>query len=203
MATVSWRIGAFAERYPSDARDLGRSHAMEAASNRLLYATAGVMRAGAVSDALYGITVPMSSQASDRPPGCCGPTQCQRGQVDSCCDRSTCAGCGPAESDFDAIYEEVAAQLDEAHAFAAAIRDILTDPDVEDTGASISEATALHSDGALAALYGPSAPAKKMPDGSTATARCPICGCAVCPSCGCSCECCSSAHSRTSDQSEV
>lgn len=197
MPSPSWRVGAFAERYPQEARDIGRACAMEAAANRMLYAGAGVVRQGAIMDAMYGCQ-PCTPGAA--PAGCCGSVMCTGGVTDSCCQRGTCAHCGPGEYDFDAIYTEQAHDLHEHHAYAAAVRDVLTDPDVEDVGSALDEVSKLH--GKLAPFYAPAVPAKKLPDGSDAPARCPICGCTICSACGCSCECCSSAHEKPSPMEE-
>jgi hypothetical protein len=194
MSAPAWRVGAFAERYPNVARDIGRTHKVEAVAARLLYETAGVASSSAVSDAGYGGPY-MSAGPGESPRGCCG-APCATANTDSACSRGTCEHCGPAESDFAAIYPEAAQEMDACHAFGAAVRDILADPDVEDVAGAIEQAMSLHAKGALAKLYAPHAPAKKMPDGSNAPARCPICGATVCPSCGCSCCCVASAHEK-------
>lgn len=196
MASLSWRVGAFAERFPVEARELGRYHKLEAVANGMLFESAGAVRAGAIGDAAHGcLSTPYPCDG--QPPGCCGALRCSS-FGDSCCDRSTCTRCGPHEEEFAAIHPEAAAQLDAAHAHAAAVRDILTDPDVEDIVAALEEASRLTKAGKLAKAYAPQTPAKKLPSGADAPARCPVCGAAVCPTCGCSCACVSSAHTKPS-----
>jgi hypothetical protein len=194
MPAPFWRPGAFAERYPSQARDVGRAHKLEAVANRLLFATAGVVDPHRIHNASYG-DVCSPCAPGEAPRGCCG-SPCLTQGADSCCARGSCAHCGPGEDDFAAIYPKAVRELDACHAYAAALRDILTDPDVEDVAGAVAQATQLHEKGKLAALYAPQAPAKKLPSGETAPARCPVCGATVCPTCGCSCECCSSAHEK-------
>lgn len=196
MPTISWRAGAFAERYPGEARDFGRTCKLERDAARLLYENAGVVGPSAIYSAAYG---PPCSPC-DTPRGCCG-APCARGG-DSCCDRATCSNCGPREDEFAALYPEIAARLDNGHAFSAAVRDILTDPDLEDVGGALAQAATLAAKGQLAALYAPVVPAKKLPSGEAAPARCPCCGATVCPTCGCSCSCCPSAHEKPAHETE-
>jgi hypothetical protein len=202
MAKPTWRVGAFAERYPQEARDFGRLCKLEAVAGRMLYESAGVVRSGAIGDASYGAPPSHCGPCGpgDAPAGCCG-SPCARGG-DSCCDRGSCTSCGPREDDFAAMYPEASAALDEGHALSAAIRDVLTDPDLEDVGGAISTATTMASKGELATLYAPAVPAKKLPTGEDAPARCPVCGATVCPTCGCSCSCCPSAHETPAPAAE-
>jgi hypothetical protein len=198
MATPSWRVGAFADRFPQEARGIGVSHAVEAAANDMLYAAAGVVRPGAIGDAAYGC--PSMATPCDGPsPGCCSASACGRTSVDTCCDRGTCSGNIERGSDFEDLYPELDRRLDAQHALAAAIRDINADPDVADVASAIEEAMVLSED-ELLALYAPQVPAKPLPDGSPAPARCPICGAAVCPTCGCTCECCDAAFELDSEE---
>lgn len=189
MPTPTWRVGAYAERYPGPARDVGRAHKAELVAARMLYEGAGVMNPSAMTDACYGGVQACAPGEMAR--GCCG-SPCSGG--DSCCDRGTCCNCGPGEDDFSAVYPDAQAALEEGHALSAAIRDILTDPDLEDVGSAIDQAVSMAGKGQLAALYGPQVPAKKMPSGDPAPARCPICGATVCPTCECCCACVPSQH---------
>jgi hypothetical protein len=184
MATTpSWRVGAFAQRYPRAAMDIGRAHAMHARACGMLYDTAGTaLESSFRNEPLTG--------------ACCGGADCCDGAQtvpSSCCAAGVCCGCGPGDDDVEAVYPAITVAVDEAHALEAAQRDILTDPDVEDVPAAMSQAVELASQGKLSAFYVPVSPAKKMPDGSDAPACCPICGCNPCPACGCCCECCDSA----------
>lgn len=189
MAGPSWRVGAFAERFPQEARDFGRLYALEACASDMLYGSAGMARPGSISDASCGVTC--GPYPVDMPPGCCAVTACGRSAIDTCCDRGTCCGCGQG-SDFDELYPEFDKASDAAHARAAAARDILADQDVADVAAAMAELTGM-SDDELVQLYAPQVPAKPLPSGDPAPARCPICGAAVCPVCQCTCECCDSA----------
>lgn len=184
MAKPTWRIGAFAERSPSPARDIGRTHKLELVANRLLYATAGVAEPRALLDSCYGGSI-AGPDGTVR--GCCGAAPCP-GAVDSACARGTCV-CGLEADGFEDIYPDAVRALANSHAFGAALRDILTDPDVDDVAEAISTALSLYEGGKLAALYAPAVPAKKMPDGSDAPARCPICGAVVCATCQHPCAC--------------
>lgn len=188
MADLLWSVGAFADRHPDEARRIGDAHVMEAAAVGLLFANAGVVRSGAIRDACFPAYTDAPYQSGGRPPPltCCEGS-CQPGN-DSCCARGTC-NCDVGEDAFEAIYPDAAKALDEGHAFQAAVRDILADPDLEDVQGAIAQATKLARTGKLAAYYQPSLPAKKLPDGSEGPARCPICGAISCPECGCCCEC--------------
>lgn len=196
MPSLLWRPGAFADRHPRSALDIGRHHKVEAAANRLLFDTAGVTSDQAIVDAQYGYA-PTPYPCDGPPRGCCGSPPCPSNAqgVDTSCSRGTCT-CGTGEDAFSAVYPEAAAALEESHALAAAYRDILTDPDVEDVGSALDQAQALAAKGQLAALYAPATPAKKLPSGADAPARCPICGCTVCMACGCSCSCVPSSHEK-------
>ena len=182
-----WRVGAFAERFPSEARDFGRAHKDEALANARLYATAGGARPGSllICDGPLQYVNGMTT-------GCCQQAPCSTEGLDTCCARGTCTEGGPDEDAFEQAYPDADAELDGAHAFAAALRDILADPNVDDVAGAMAQAMDLDEQEALAALYVPAVPAKKMPDGSDAPARCPICGALVCPTCGSTCECCDS-----------
>lgn len=194
MATTTvWVIGAFAARYPRAAMNVGRALKEQGAALRLLYATAGVTSDGAISDSAYGYV--STPYPCDGPPrGCCGSPPCPSGPgVDSACSRGTCC-CAEGEDDFAAIYPEVVQDLDAATALGAAMRDILTDPSVQDVGAAVEQARKLHAKGQLVALYAPAVPAKPLPSGEPAPARCPICGATACPACGDACCCVLSAQ---------
>jgi hypothetical protein len=106
-----------------------------------------------------------------------------------CCDGPCCCPKPPDEDAFVGAYPDVAKSMVEARAFGAAVRDILADPDLEDVAGAIDIATALRDAGQLAALYAPAVPTKKLPDGSDAPARCPICGAVACEECGRCCSC--------------
>jgi hypothetical protein len=178
MATLLWRVGAFAQRFPDAAQQIGRAHALHARAARALYDTAG--------------TAPESSFTCCFTGECCGSGDCC-GEQGTCCAAGCCSCCRPDEDDLEVAYPQMDAAIDEAHALEAAQRDILTDPDVEDIPAAMTQAQDLAAKGKLSAYYVPASPAKKMPDGSDAPACCPICGCKPCPACGCCCECCDSA----------
>lgn len=192
MAQPTWQVGAFASRYPRSAQNVGRALKEQAAAMRLLYATAGVTSDSAISDSGYGyIAGPYDPGMPPR--GCCGAPPCPSGQaVDSCCSRGTCS-CQEGADDFAAMYPEVIAELDGRAALAAAVRDILTDPDVEDVGAALESARAMDGKGQLVEAYAPAVPAKPLPSGDPAPARCPICGATQC-ACGCFCACLMSTH---------
>ena len=182
MAAPSWRVGAFSQRYPQAAMEIGRAHAMHARACGMLYDTAGTVPESAF------VYTPMTGE-------CCGGAACEdaaRVERKTCCSMGTCCGCGPGDDDIEAVYPQMTVIVDEGHALEAAQRDILADPDVEDIPGAISEARDLASKGKLAAYYVPASPAKKLPDGSDAPKVCPVCGCAPCPACGCTCECCDS-----------
>ncbi len=186
MAKPTWRVGAFAERYPGPARDIGRAHKLELVANRMLYASAGVVAESAIHNASYGdLCSPCAP--GEAPRGCCSGPPCLAA-MDSCCARGTCL-CGAEADGFEDIYGDAVKGLANGHAFAAALRDILTDPDVDDVSGAVSTAISLAESGKVGALYAPQVPAKKLPDGSDAPARCPVCGCAVCPTCGDPCAC--------------
>jgi hypothetical protein len=187
MAKPTWRVGAFAERYPGPARDVGRAHKLELVANRMLYASAGVVDPNRLANAAYGDPTCAPCAPGEMARGCCNGPPCAPG-MDTCCARGTCL-CGAEADGFEDIYPDAGKQLANAHAFGAALRDLLTDPDEGDVAGAISTATALFESGKLAALYAPQVPAKKMPDGSDAPARCPVCGCTVCPTCGDPCAC--------------
>jgi hypothetical protein len=190
MATISWTPGAFAERHPSEARQVGRLHALQLAAACMLFERAGVVPPGAIGESLYGCgpSWPTPYPYDGPPRGCCGATRCAGD--DTACGRGTCMECsGLDESSFEATYPDQAAKLCEDNAFAAAVRDILADPDVANAGPALKQAQKLAEAGELAALYAPAPPAKKLPDGSEGPARCQICLATVCPSCGCGCCC--------------
>lgn len=184
---MQWRVGAFAEQFPDEARTLGRVYAMECAANSMLYDAAGQVRPGAIQDACCGGMMVASSGSAM---GCCADSPCDD-EADSSCSRGTC-DCDEAKGGdgFEAIYPEADAAIDESRALAAAIRDILADDQVADVPAAMDQARVLYAEGHLSDLYTPSVPAKKLPDGADAPAKCPICGCCACPTCGCSCCCC-------------
>lgn len=194
MATPLWRVGAFADRYPRAAQNVGRALKEQSSALRMLYSTAGVTSDSAITDSAYGGPYPVQP-ADGRPVGCCGSPPCPgMGQgIDSACARGTCC-CAEGEDDFASIYPAAAAELDGAAALGAALRDILTDPDVEDVGAAIQQAMTLHAKGQIAAPYAPAVPAKPLPSGAPAPARCPICGASACPACGDACCCAMSEH---------
>jgi hypothetical protein len=175
---LPWRIGCFAERNPRAAAEIGRANALAARACRALFDTAG--------------TAPESSFLYPVPaPECCGEPGCT--EAGTCCAAGCCATCRPDEDDFEMIHGEADAQMDEGQAFAAACRDILTDPDLEDTAGAMQTAREMTARGTLGAYYAPRSPAKPMPDGSKAPAMCPVCGMKACPACGCTCCCCDSA----------
>jgi hypothetical protein len=185
MADVTWRIGAFASQYPQEAKILGRGYALEDEAAEQLFETAGQVPQGSIQDALCGGTV---YSPSGSPEGCCGSTPCAMDGTDTACARGTCC-CADDDEAFEAIYPEIGVAMAEGRALAAAVRDILTDPDIEDVAAPIAAARELAAAGQLAILYAPAVPAKKLPDGTDAPARCPICGACTCPTCGCTCCC--------------
>jgi hypothetical protein len=189
MATPLWTVGAFAARYPRAAMSVGRALKEQTSARRLLYATAGVTSDSAITDSCYGYGVPQPCDGSP-PVGCCGAPPCPGTSqgIDSACARGTCC-CAEGEDDFAGVYPEAIAELDNGTALAAALRDILTDPDVEDVGAAVEQARGLAAKGQLAALYAPAVPAKPLPSGEAAPARCPVCGCTACPTCGDLCSC--------------
>lgn len=196
MATLLWQPGAFAERHPDEARRIGDAHALEAAAIGLLFDNAGVVGQYDISRATSPQVIypegpyPSSGSPSEGRLACCeGP--CAR-STDSCCNRGSCS-CDVDEDAFEAVYPETMAAVDNAHALQAALRDILADPAVEDVAGAVSQAQQLAKKGSLAAAYAPAPPAKKLPSGEDAPARCPICLAVVCPDCGCCCSCCDSA----------
>lgn len=194
--SLPWRVGAFADRYPRAAQDVGRALKAQAGALRLLYSTAGATSDSAIVDSAYGYPPSYGPcTPSDVPRGCCGTPPCpgHAQGVDSACARGTCC-CAEGDEDFAAIYPEAAAELDNAAAFAAALRDINADPDVSDVGAAVDQARALFTKGKLAAAYAPAVPAKPLPSGAPAPARCPICGASCCPACGDCCCCVTSEH---------
>jgi hypothetical protein len=107
----------------------------------------------------------------------------------TCCTCGTCSQCRPDHDDFETLYPEPEKIIDSGHAFQAAVLDILADPEVQDIGASLSEAVALHAAGLLLALYQPAPPLRTAEDGEPFPARCPVCSCFTCEACGCVCEC--------------
>lgn len=194
MPQPTWQVGAFAARYPRAAQNIGRALKEQAAAMRLLYATAGVTADSAITDSAYGYISGPPYDPGMPPRGCCGSPPCPAGQgIDSCCSRGTCA-CQEGDDDFAAMYPEVVAELDGQTAFGAAVRDILTDPDVEDVGAAVDVSRSMADKDQLAAFYIPTVPAKPLPNGEDAPARCPICGATQCAACGCFCTCLMSTH---------
>ena len=192
MAKLSWTVGAFSRAYPRAAMSVGRALKEQASALRLLYATAGVTSDSAITDSCYGYS-PQPCNPGDAPRGCCGSPPCPGPSqgIDSACSRGTCC-CAEGSEDFAAIYPEAAADLDNASAFAAALRDINADPDVSDVAEAVEQARTLFAKGQLAKLYTPQVPAKPLPSGEPAPARCPICGAACCSGCGDCCSCCMS-----------
>jgi hypothetical protein len=185
MPDLLWRVGSFAQRFPVAAAEIGRAHAMHARATRALFDSVG--------------TAPESTFVHSPSAGyCCaqedGHTmqECAN-EPGTCCTMGMCCNCKPNADDVEVVFPEVDAKCDVSHALEAALRDILTDPDVEDTASAIEQAKELAESGGLAALYSPKAPAKKGPDGEPGPEVCPICGAKRCSACGCCCECCDSA----------
>lgn len=205
MATVfPWKVGAFQRAFPNVARQIGNQHALEGAACEVMFATAGACSEGQIDRETYPVTgdvYPPGYCTSSTVPvrGCCGAAPCAPGE--NACARGTCS-CDEGEDSFAETFPDAKAALDNAHALAAAMRDILADPDVEDVAGAQAVAMRLAKAGTLAALYVPASPAKPLPDGSPAPARCPICGAVVCPSCGCSCSCVSGAVDDAEDAAE-
>lgn len=185
MADLLWRVGAFAQRFPMAAAEIGRAHAFHARAARALYDSVG--------------TSPESMFSYPPPPGSCckmddgHSMEACAAEQGTCCTMGMCCNCRPGGDDLETVYPEIDAACDVSHALEAAQRDILTDPDVENTGAALAQAKTLAESGALAALYVPRSPAKKGPDGEPGPEVCPICGAKRCSACGCCCECCDSA----------
>jgi hypothetical protein len=195
MPDLLWQPGAFAGRHPDEARRLGDAHALEAAALGVLFDNAGVAGLYEISrEASPEVTYPRNDPGADGVLTCCD-SPCGR-ESDTSCNRGTCC-CDVDDDAFEAVYPDAMTAVDNGHALQAALRDILADPAVEDVGGAIAQAQQLAKRGALAEYYAPASPAKKLPDGSDAPARCPICLAMVCPDCGCACSCCDSSVEST------
>lgn len=184
MADLLWRVGAFAERYPRIAAELGRAHALSSRAMAMLHATAGT----AAEDAIR-YPHPCAPTSCDAPPATCCEPGCGRDQG-SCCAMGCCSRCGPEPDGVEMVYPAQDAAVDNAHAFEAALRDIDADLEVEDVPGAKTQAFELYDSGDLAEHYVPRRPARELPDGGEPPAICPICGCKACPACHCTCECC-------------
>ena len=194
MADLLWHVGAFAQRNPETAAQLGRAHALHARAVRAMYDSVG--------------TAPEQTFASPPSAGdCCGmcpsggmmcsecpkKADCCRSEPGSCCAMGCCTNCRPDHDDAEMMHPEIDAAVDDGHVFEAAYRDILADPEVDDVAAAVAQAQKFHDAGDLAEMYAPKAPARDAPDGSPAPKVCPVCGAKECAACGCCCECCDSA----------
>lgn len=183
MADLLWRVGAFAERYPRIAAQIGTTYALASRAMAMLHASAGTVPENTIRFPVG----PAVAGPGEAAPMCCVPGCGQR--EGTCCSMGCCSRCGPEPDGVEMAYPAQDAAVDNGRAFEAALRDIDADLEVEDVAAAKSQAFELYRAGDLADEYVPRPPARELPDGGTPPAICPICGCTACPMCGCTCEC--------------